>query len=168
MACVRHLCRNHVKMLTGNRETRWQQHVYRIFFYDAVPYDGKAHHPIDNRPIDFGKSNVARDRNALFDLLRRNANWLRLGKVVRDHDWAISGTDQETAAHPAMGNRTGTSRRRTGTQREDSPVTLHLSAEEARSLIGLRELWHSLDGGAVNLGLRQRRGHAHPDWISPR
>jgi uncharacterized LabA/DUF88 family protein len=158
VVCVRHLCRNHVKMLTGNRETRWQQHVYRIFFYDAVPYDGKAHHPIDNRPIDFGKSNVARDLNALFDLLRKERKLaLRLGKVVRDHDWAISPaltkkllrTRQWVTALERLGN---------GPElgAEDSPVTLHLSAEEARSLIGLRELWHSLDGGAVSLGLRQK------------
>jgi hypothetical protein len=87
MACIRYMCRNHIKTLTGFADTRWQQYVYRIFFYDALPYDGKAHHPIDNRPIDFGKSDVARDRLALFDLLRKERKLaLRLGKVTRDHD----------------------------------------------------------------------------------
>ena len=158
VACLRHLCRTHTKTLTGTQDTRWQQHVYRIFFYDAVPYDGKAHHPIDNRPIDFGKSDVARHRTELFDLLRRERKLaLRLGKVVRDHDWAISPrltkrllrTRHWVAALdrlPALeANSTLT-----------TPTTLELSADEARSLIELRDLWRSLDGGAVSLGLRQK------------
>jgi len=127
VACIRHLCRNHVKMLTGAQISRWQKHVYRIFFYDAVPYDGKAHHPIDNRPIDFGKSNVAQDRNALFELLRKERK-LALDRLGAAPD---PGTDA-------------------------SPTALELSAEEARSLIELRELCRSLDGGAVSLGLRQK------------
>ena len=91
VACIRHMCRNHIKALTGSTDTRWQQHAYRIFYYDAVPYDGKAHHPIDNRPIDFGKSDVARQRHELFDFLRKERKLaLRLGKVNRDHDWTIS------------------------------------------------------------------------------
>ncbi|HRP94839.1 MAG TPA: NYN domain-containing protein [Rhodocyclaceae bacterium] len=158
VACIRHLCRTHVKLLTGSNESRWQQHVYRIFFYDAVPYDGKAHHPIDNRSIDFAKSAIARDRLALFELLRKERKLaLRLGKVIRDHDWAISpsltkrllrtrnwvtaldGLDPDAAADPG-----------------DGSVKLSLSQEEARSLIELRQLWRSLDGGTVNLGLRQK------------
>lgn len=158
VACIRHLCRNHTKMLTGTRDTRWQQHVYRIFFYDAVPYEGKAHHPIDNRPIDFGKSNVARDRHALFDLLRKERKLaLRLGKVVRDHDWAISPiltkkllrTRQWVAALERLGD--GALAGENGW-----PVTLELTADQARGLIDLRELWRSLEGGAVSLGLRQK------------
>lgn len=158
VACIRHLCRTHVKLLTSSDESRWQQHVYRIFFYDAVPYDGKAHHPIDNRSIDFIKSEIARDRLALFELLRKERKLaLRLGKVVRDHDWAISpsltkkllrtrnwvtaldGLDPDITADP-----------------EGGTVTLRLSREEVRSLTELRQLWRSLDGGTVSLGLRQK------------
>ena len=93
---MRHLCRNHVKMLTGLTGAKWIEPVYRIFYYDAVPYGGKAHHPIDNRPIDFDKSNIATERRALFDSLRR--------------------------------------------QRK----------------VALRDLWLSLDGGSVALGLKQK------------
>ncbi|WP_409409520.1 hypothetical protein AAE485_03445 [Acidithiobacillus ferriphilus] len=56
VACIRQLCRTHVKRLTGKDDARWQQHLYRSFFYDAMPYEGKAHHPIDNRPIDYAKT----------------------------------------------------------------------------------------------------------------
>lgn len=158
VACIRHLCRNHVKMLTGTQDSRWQQHVYRIFFYDAVPYDGKAHHPIDNRPIDFGKSNVAHDRNSLFELLRKERKLaLRLGKVVRDHDWAIS---PKLTKKLLRTRHWVTALDRLGAAPDPgvdaSPISLELSAEEIRGLIELRELWRSLDGGTVSLGLRQK------------
>ncbi|MBH2019875.1 MAG: NYN domain-containing protein [Burkholderiales bacterium] len=152
------MCRNHIKNLTGTNDPRWQQHVYRIFFYDAVPYDGKAHHPIDNRPIDFAKSDVAHQRYALFDLLRKERKLaLRLGKVTRDHDWTISPalTKKLLRTRQAVG-----ALDRLGELPADAaaaiPVSLQLSADEARSLMMMRDLWHSLDGGSVSLGLRQK------------
>ncbi|GAB1436349.1 hypothetical protein MASR2M32_25940 [Sphaerotilus sulfidivorans] len=30
-ACIRRLCRSHVKMLTGHQGERWQQHLHRIY-----------------------------------------------------------------------------------------------------------------------------------------
>lgn len=155
VACIRHMCRNHIKALTGSNHTRWQQHAYRIFFYDALPYDGKAHHPIDNRHIDFGKSEVARDRLALFDLLRKERKFaLRLGKVTRDHDWTISPaltkkllrTRQAIAALERLGDPATVA---------DS-LTLNLTPDEARALATMRDLWRALDGNSVSLGLRQK------------
>jgi uncharacterized LabA/DUF88 family protein len=136
----------------------WNHHVYRIFYHDAIPYDGKAHHPIDNRSIDFGKSQVATDRLALFDCLRRQRKVaLRLGKVNRDHDWAIkpeltkkllrnrSALDVlSRLPDPSAAGGTGT------------PVTLTLSTAEQLELIALRAVWQSLDGSSVALGLRQK------------
>lgn len=158
VACIRHMCRNHIKILTGTNDSRWHQHVYRIFFYDAVPYDGKAHHPIDNRPIDFGKSDVANDRYALFDLLRKERKLaLRLGKVTRDHDWTIAPalTKKLLRTRQAIG-----ALDRLGEVPVDAtvanPVSLLLSCDEARSLMMMRDLWRSLDGGSVSLGLRQK------------
>jgi uncharacterized LabA/DUF88 family protein len=158
VACIRHMCRNHIKILTGTNDSRWHQHVYRIFFYDAIPYDGKAHHPIDNRPIDFGKSHVAQERYALFDLLRKERKLaLRLGKVTRDHDWTISPalTKKLLRTRQAIG-----ALGRLGDIPADAtaiaPVSLQFSAEEARSLMVMRDLWNSLDGGSVSLGLRQK------------
>lgn len=153
---LRRLCRHHIFLLTGDNDRRWQRHVYRIFFYDAQPYAGKAHHPIDNRPIDFAKSDVARDRRQLFDVLRRQRKLaLRLGKVTKEHDWSIK---------PALTKKLLRTRQwisaldRLADQSESSlgTTTLELSAEEARSLLNLRDLWGSLDGGSVSLGLRQK------------
>lgn len=153
---MRHLCRNHVKMLTGSGQN-WIESVYRIFYYDAVPYDGKAHHPIDNRPIDFAKSIVATERNALFDRLRRERKVaLRLGKVNKEHDWIIDPALTKKLLRnrnalrllqqlPALPNPSG-------------PVTANitLSADEHRELLALRDLWLSLHGGSVTLGLKQK------------
>lgn len=158
VACIRHLCRRHVKLLTDSDASRWQQHVYRIFFYDAVPFDGKAHHPIDNRPIDFAKSRIARDRLELFELLRKERKLaLRLGKVIRDHDWAIAPTLTKkllrTRNWAAALDRLELD---DAAAAADEPVALSLSRDEARSLIELRQLWRTLDGGTVSLGLRQK------------
>ncbi len=158
VACIRHLCRNHVKALVGREDSRWQQHVYRIFFYDAAPYDGKAHHPIDNRIIEFAKSDVARHRLALFELLRQERKLaLRLGNVVREHNWALP---------PSLTTQLLRSRRwvsalaRLGdlppSGADPTARTLELSPDEIRDLIALRDLWQGLDGGSVRLGLRQK------------
>jgi len=154
VACMRHLCHNHIKTLTGDDGSRWHQHVYRIFYYDAVPYTGKAHHPIDNRPIDFDKSDLARQRRELFDVLRKQRKVaLRLGKVTREHDWALNPTltkqllrtRQCIAALEGLGNVEG-----------NEDISVQFSAEDARNLTKLRDLWASLDGSAVRLGLRQK------------
>lgn len=158
VACIRHMCHNHIKALTGDHGSRWHQYVYRIFFYDAVPYDGKAHHPIDNRPIDFSKSDIAKDRHELFDILRRQRNVaLRLGKVTKEHDWAISPaltkkllkTRQWIAALDRLGPAPNSGE-------PTQSGALSLSEAETRSLIELRDLWRSIDGGTVSLGLRQK------------
>lgn len=88
--CLRQLCKSHVRYLTGADNRSWYRHLYRIFYYDAAPYDGKAHHPIDNQSIDFAKSDVAERRRAFFAVLRRQRKLaLRLGKVTRDHGWVF-------------------------------------------------------------------------------
>jgi uncharacterized LabA/DUF88 family protein len=157
VACLRHMCRNHVKILTGDQDSRWHKHVYRIFFYDAEPYDGKAHHPIDNRPIDFGKSDVARERRALFEQLRKERKLaLRLGKVTRDRSWTID---------PSLTKKLLRTRERLkaldqlpmpGEADQADPVNLQLTPEQARDLIAVRDLWQSLDGRSVKFGLRQK------------
>lgn len=168
VACLRRLCRRHIKTLTGDEGSRWHQHVYRIFFYDAVPYDGKAHHPVDNRIIEFAKSDIARQRHALFELLRKERKVaLRLGKVTREHDWAIQ---------PAITKKLLKTRQwaRALEGLEILPpdagnVTLELSPDQARSLIELRDLWHTLDGSNVRLGLRQKgvdMRHRHRHFVA--
>lgn len=158
VACIRHMCRNHVKHLTGETDARWHRHVHRIFYYDAIPYEGKAHHPVDNRPIDFAKSNVAKERHELFDLLRRQRKVaLRLGKVTKDRNWTISPlhTKKLLRTRQWVEALNGLNAEDVA-DKNNASVNVELSADEARSLIALRDLWQSLDGGAVQLGLRQK------------
>lgn len=151
-AQIRHLCRRHIRRLTGCGNNDWMQHVYRVFYYDARPYDGKAHHPIDNRSIDFGRSQLAADRLALFDCLRRQRKVaLRLGKVNREHDWAID---------PGLTKKL--LRYRTALDvlarlpSDNSEASLPLSPQEQRDLQALRDAWLAVDSPAVTLGLRQK------------
>lgn len=152
--CLRHLCRNHIKQLTACGDS-WNQHLYRVFYYDAHPYDGKAHHPIANRPIDFAQSDVARARLALFDCLRRQRKFaLRLGKVNRDNDWLIK---------PALTKKLLRSREALLALPESMPapdasgkVSLALTQEQFQALMQTRELWQSMEPGSVSLGLRQK------------
>jgi hypothetical protein len=93
---ARHLCKRHVQRLTHlgpdpDTEALWLDHVYRLFYYDAVPYDGVSHHPILNRRIEFGKSEVAAFRRELFSELRHKRKFaLRLGHVTKENDWRLS------------------------------------------------------------------------------
>ncbi|ACE85483.1 NYN domain-containing protein [Cellvibrio japonicus] len=154
-AQVGHLCRNHVKHLTGCGNRDWRQHVYRIFYYDAIPYDGKAHHPIQNRPIDFAKSDVAIQRHALFDCLRKQRKMaLRLGKVNKEHDWSIQSSltkkllrsRQALNAIPAQPPQ----------QDQQGNYTLTLTQEQFRDIAQSRDLWQTLDASSVSLGLKQK------------
>lgn len=156
--CIRNLCQSHIQECTGIFDTRWQQHLYRTFFYDALPYDGKAHHPINNREIKYATSEVAKKSYELFALLRKERKLaLRLGKVTREHDWALSPaltkkllrSREWVAALHALGTLPAP-------DSAPAPATLNLSAEQVRSLIKLRDLWQGLDQQAVQLGLRQK------------
>lgn len=157
--CVRRLCFNHVAKLVGRHPGRnWQEHIYRIFFYDAQPYDGKAHHPIDNRPIDFGKSDVAMQRLALFEQLRKERKLaLRLGKVNRDHDWTVASglTKKVLKTRQALAPLQGLAGLLAQSYPSE-PVNLSLSVEQARQLVEVHAFWQELGGSSVSLGLRQK------------
>ena len=71
--------------------------LYRGFYYDARPYDRKAHTPIGKRPLDYARSDQAIFRNKLFDALRRRPNFaVRLGEVRRDshRSWILKAKPQ--------------------------------------------------------------------------
>lgn len=156
---VRKLCFNHVMHLSGGSGKLWQQHLYRAFFYDANPYDGKAHHPIDNRSIDYAKSEVAQHSRSLFEHLRKERKLaLRLGKVNRDHDWTLSSrltkpalkTRQHLAPLQALVELLAEE------HEPGAPVHISFSAEQAQQLISAHSFWQSIVPGDVSLGLRQK------------
>jgi uncharacterized LabA/DUF88 family protein len=93
---ARNLCKRHVLRITRpgmarTAESLWLDHVYRLFYYDALPYDGIGHHPVLNRRVEFGKTEVATFRRSLFSELRRQRKFaLRLGEVAKESDWRLS------------------------------------------------------------------------------
>lgn len=150
---ARFLCKRHVVRLTGEpfNNGRWLDHVYRLFYYDASPYDGEAHHPLTNRSIDFNRTPEAKFRRDLFNEIRRLRKFaLRLGKVSKDSDWQIANSHlvkkilrtgnflnvldaaASGAAQPEL----------TDTQKQD--------------LARLVQVWQSLTPDDVRLGLRQK------------
>lgn len=46
-----------------------EETLYRVFFYDCKPLSKKAHNPINNKAIDFSKSDTAIFRNKLHSLI---------------------------------------------------------------------------------------------------
>lgn len=146
----------HVTKLTHCHRNDWQQHLYRVFYYDATPYEGKEHHPVLNRPLDFGNSDTANHRRAIFkSLLEQRKLALRLGKVNREQGWLL---------HPRLttkllrGRLLVSALDRLPDEITDSceGAILQLSAEEARDLIQLRQDFQAIDAGAITLGLRQK------------
>ena len=157
--CVRKLCFNHVIRLKDGSGKLWQQHLYRVFFYDAQPYDGKAHHPIENKPIDFAKTRVALQRQQLFEQLRKERKLaLRLGKVNRDHDWALSPRLSKAAlkTRQQLAPLQGLAEQLQQATDLAQPVQLQLNAAQAQQLLAAHDFWHNLQADDVALGLRQK------------
>lgn len=156
--CVRKLCFNHIMRLKGGSGKLWQQHLYRCFFYDAQPYDGKAHHPVSNKSIDFAKSDVAQQRHSLFEQLRKERKVaLRLGKVNRDHDWTLS----PRLTKSILKTRQALAPLQTLQQQfvdgaNPQAVQLELTAAQAQQLLQAYKFWQTIEAGDVSLGLRQK------------
>lgn len=61
------------------------QLLYRAFYYDAQPYEGKEHTPVDKRAVNYSNTSQAKFRKALFRALHNFPNLaVRLGEVHRD------------------------------------------------------------------------------------
>lgn len=149
---IRRLCRRHVTQLIGDpREPHWRRHVYRIFFYDALPYDGTAHHPLKNQQIDYDKTDTARFRRALFDYLRRQPNLaLRLGKVVRHDDWVVP----TRRLKPLLATRALLAE--LDFEAVDDEGRLTLAEGQLETLKRLQKRWAELTDDDVTLDLRQK------------
>jgi uncharacterized LabA/DUF88 family protein len=143
--------KNHIRQLVGIDGQHWMNPVYRIFFYDAVPYEGKAHHPTRNQPIDFAKSDVARDRLALFDCLRRKRKLaLRLGKVTLKGDWSPPAPK----VRKILGSRDWFNDIDFAATGPDGSVTLTPRQVEAGRL--LQERWRNIQDHEIQLQLLQK------------
>ena len=98
---IRWLCKRHVQKLIHERDraqnSKWLDHVYRLFYYDAKPYTGAPHHPLKNQQIWFAKTDEATFRLKLFDEIRHKRKFaLRLGTLKKDGDWTPSNRHMKT------------------------------------------------------------------------
>lgn len=68
------------------------EELYRFFYYDAEPYNGKAKNPISKQEKDFSSTKSANARRRFFEeLVAKPQVALRLG-TVSYHDWKLTDT----------------------------------------------------------------------------
>lgn len=148
---IRFMCHRHVEKLTGDADPNWHKHVYRIFYYDAFPFEGQAHHPLTDRQIDFAKSNRATFQHELFDLLKKQRNVaLRLGKVNRVGGWGLSGNRLQKLLS------TQATLIAIDLQATLADGSLNLSGEQVAVLRKLQAQWGAIQPHQVALDLRQK------------
>lgn len=153
------LCKRHVQKLVGERfnihRSRWLDHVYRLFYYDASPFDGVAHHPISNQQIDFAKSDEAKFRHELFHNLRKQRKFaLRLGKVTNQDGWQIK---KEGVTKKLLRTRDWLHVFDAAIkQAADGTAPASLISENAAQLQKIADAWRSLEADDLKLGLRQK------------
>lgn len=95
--CLDYLVNNHLENL--NEIQKANHHyalLYRCFYYDAKPYDGKAHRPVSKTALDYARSAEAKFRNELFEKLKRKRNVaLRLGHIIKERSWSMKEEAQK-------------------------------------------------------------------------
>ena len=104
---VNQLVRGHLKQLNDvHQASNFLQLLYRTFYYDARPYERKAHTPVGQRPIDYATTPQARFRNRFFQILRGYPNLaVRLGEVRKDRNrsWILKARAQKRLLSGLMG-----------------------------------------------------------------
>jgi uncharacterized LabA/DUF88 family protein len=64
--------------------------LYRIFYYDCLPYEKKHHNPVTGKSIDFSKTEQYKFQIAFFEELRKKRKVaLRLGVLEDKNKWII-------------------------------------------------------------------------------
>ena len=66
--------------------------LYRIFYYDCMPFSKKMHNPITHKAIDYSKTDEYKFRVDLFEALKMKRKVaLRLGNLKDNSKWCIHG-----------------------------------------------------------------------------
>ena len=150
-AIVRAMCKEHVQRLTDDKTSNWHRHVYRIFYYDAPPFEGQAHHPLSRRQINYSKSDQAKFQHELFDLMRKQRNVaLRLGTLSKLNGWALQ-SDQLTKLlriKPLID--------RLAAIRPLADGSINICAADTAELAAQAKHWSALQDWMVRLDLRQK------------
>lgn len=64
--------------------------LYRIFYYDCLPYNKKQHNPINGKSVDFSKTEQFEFQNSFFEELKKKRKVaLRLGVLEDRKRWII-------------------------------------------------------------------------------
>ena len=91
--CVDQLIQGHLKQLNKvHKASSIYKLLYRSFFYDARPYERKAHTPVQKLSLDYARSTQARFRRRLFKALQGRPNLaVRLGEVRKygNRSWIL-------------------------------------------------------------------------------
>lgn len=67
-----------------------ENYLYRIFFYDCIPFEKRVHNPISKKCIVFEKTPEAIFRNNIFEFLKQKRKVaLRLGYLKDSGHWLI-------------------------------------------------------------------------------
>lgn len=75
---------------TYKQSSPWSM-LYRVFYYDAHPFEKSTEYPVSKKRLDFSKTNEANFRRSLFEELRHKRKFaLRLGKVHRESSWRLT------------------------------------------------------------------------------
>lgn len=154
---ARILCKRHVQRLIGERNnahpSRWLDHVYRLFYYDARPYVGVSHHPLANRRIEFARTDQAAFREALFQALRQKRKFaLRLGKVTKESEWQIAAR----LTKRLLRTKSWLPLLESALAEAPAHSTEALTDARRSELAGVIAAWRELGDGDVALGLRQK------------
>ncbi len=148
---IRSICREHVRKLTDDTAGNWHRHIYRIFYYDAPPFAGQAHHPLTRRQINYAKSDQATFQNDLFVLLKKQRNMaLRLGNLSKLSGWTIQSDRlvkllrskpliEQLATLPTLAD-----------------GSANISVDQMQQIIEQAKVWSSLQDWMVQLDLRQK------------
>jgi len=145
------ISRNHILTLTQCDKRQWLGHVYRIFFYDAIPFEGFSHHPFQNKQIDFSKTKVSIFRKDLFkELKKQRKTALRLGKVIKANDWSPPNKQIKKLL------KTRDWIKKLSITNEDASPYIALNAEQVKDLKNLQRIWSEISDDGVALGFKQK------------
>jgi uncharacterized LabA/DUF88 family protein len=74
----------------AHRHVGDENYLYRIFYYDCLPFEKRIHNPVTNRVINFATTSQAVFRKALFEELKKKRKVaLRLGYIKETGNWLI-------------------------------------------------------------------------------
>ena len=93
------MCLKHLTQSKGE-----EYDLYRIFYYDCLPYDKKQHNPVNGRSIDFKKTDQYKFQISFFEELKKKRKIaLRLGVLEDNKKWIIKPSKTKLLLNKTIG-----------------------------------------------------------------